>query len=90
MAAYPKSWCTRQFFVEWVHETLGPQVKDYLKEKQLPLKFLPVMDNAIAHPQDLDEDLPNGFDFIKVKFLPPNTITLLQPMNQQVISNFTQ
>ena len=25
----PKSWCTRQFFVEWVYETFGPQVKEY-------------------------------------------------------------
>ena len=28
------------------------------------------------------------YDFIKVKFLPPNTTPLLQPMDQQVISNF--
>ena len=25
-----KSWCTRQFFVKWVYETFGPQVKEYL------------------------------------------------------------
>ena len=30
-----KSWCTRQCFVEWVYETCGPQVKEYLKEKQM-------------------------------------------------------
>ena len=65
-----KSWCTRQFFVEWMYETFGPQVKKYLKEKQLPLKCLLVIDNGTAHHQDLDDDLPVGIDFIKVKFIP--------------------
>ena len=46
------------------------------------------MDNATAHPQDLDDDIPDGLDFLKVKFLPPNTTPLLQLMNQQVISYF--
>ena len=64
-------WSTRQFFVEWEYETFSPQVKEYLKEKQLPFKYLLVMDNATTHTQDLDDDLPGGFDFIKVKFLPP-------------------
>ena len=68
------------------YETFGPQVKEYLKEKQLPLKCLHVMDNVTAHPRDLDEDIPDGFDFIKVKLLPPNTTSLLLPMDQQVIS----
>ena len=82
-----KSWSTRQFFAKWVKETFGPQVKEYLKKKQLSLKCLPAMDNATAHPQDLNDDLPDTFDFIKVKFLPPNTTPLPQPMDQQVISN---
>ena len=74
-------------FLECVYETFGPQVKEYSKEKHLPLKFLPAMDNATAHPQDLNDDLPDAFDFIKVKFLLPNTTPLPQPMDQQVISN---
>ena len=56
-------------------------------EKQLSLKCLLVMDNATSQPQDLDDDLPDGYDFIKVKFLQPNMTPLLQPMDQQVISN---
>ena len=76
----PTSWHNRHFFVEWVYETFSPQVIEYLMEKQLPLSCLQVMDNGtshyllvmdtIAHPQDLDDDLPDGFDFIKVKLLP--------------------
>ena len=55
-----KSWCTRQLFVEWVSETLGPHVMEYLKEKQLPLKCILVIDNATVHPRDLNlGDLPD-------------------------------
>ncbi|XP_069936056.1 tigger transposable element-derived protein 1-like [Cherax quadricarinatus] len=46
------------------------------------------MDNAPAHPPNLLDLLSRDFSFIKVKFLPPNTTPLLQPMDQQVISNF--
>ena len=65
-------------------------MKEYLKEKQLPLKCLLVMGNTTVHPHDLDDDLPDGFDFIKVKFLPPNTTHLLHPIDLHVISNFNR
>uniref|UniRef100_UPI00358F173F tigger transposable element-derived protein 1-like n=1 Tax=Myxine glutinosa TaxID=7769 RepID=UPI00358F173F len=83
-----KAWATRQFFTEWIHEEFAPSVKAYLEEKNLPLKALLVMDNAPAHPPGLEEDLEEEYSFIKVKFLPPNTTPLIQPMDQQVISNF--
>ena len=65
-------------------------MKEYLKEKHLLSKCLLVMDIDTAHPQDFDDDLPDGFDFIKVKLLPPNTTSRLQPMDQQVITNFKE
>uniref|UniRef100_UPI00358DE2FE tigger transposable element-derived protein 1-like n=1 Tax=Myxine glutinosa TaxID=7769 RepID=UPI00358DE2FE len=83
-----KAWATRQFFTEWIHEEFAPSVKAYLEEKNLPVKALLVMDNAPAHPPGLEEDLEEEYSFIKVKFLPPNTTPLIQPMDQQVISNF--
>ena len=86
--SHPMSWCTSQLIIESVCETFGPQVKEYLKEKQLPLKCLLLMDNATSHPHDIDDDLPDGFDFIKVKFLLPNTTPFHQLMDQQVISSF--
>ena len=46
------------------------------------------MDNATAQPQDLDDDLPDEFDFITVNFLHPNTTHILQPIDQQVITKF--
>lgn len=64
-----------------------PSVKKHLQEENLPLKCLLVMDNAPAHPTGLEDDLSVKFDFIKVQFLPSNTISLIQPIDQQVISD---
>ncbi|XP_063302179.1 tigger transposable element-derived protein 1-like [Pelobates fuscus] len=84
----PKAWVTRLLFVKWVNAFFGPAVKKYLVDYNLPLKAMLLMDNAPAHPPGLEEDLLEDFNFIKVMFLPPNTTPLLQPMDQQVISNF--
>ena len=85
--ANSKAWVTRQFFIEWVNEVFGPSGKKYLQEK-LPLRALLVLDNAPVHPPRLEDDLLERFQFIKVKFLPPKTTSLLQPMDQQVTANF--
>lgn len=63
-------------------------MRKYLLEMNLPLHILLVMDNVPAHPPGLQDDLLEGFKFIKIQFLPPNTTPLLQPMDHQVISNF--
>ncbi|XP_016070266.1 PREDICTED: tigger transposable element-derived protein 1-like [Miniopterus natalensis] len=86
--ANSKAWVTRQFFIEWIHEVFAPSVKKYLREKQLPVRALLVMDKAPAHPPGLEAELVEEYSFITVKFLPPNTTPLIQPMDQQVISNF--
>jgi len=86
--ANAKAWVTRKVFTEWMLEVFAPSVKKYLQEKGLPLKCLLLLDNAPAHPPDLEADLVKEFDFIQVKFLPPNTTPILQPIDQQVISNF--
>ncbi|XP_035210185.1 tigger transposable element-derived protein 1-like [Stegodyphus dumicola] len=83
-----KAWVTRLLFVEWVNCCFGPAVKKYLEENGLPLKCLLVLDNAPAHPPGLEEQIHPDFDFIKVLYLPPNTTSILQPMDQQVIANF--
>ena len=46
------------------------------------------MNNAPAHPPGLEDQLLEEFSFITVKFLPHITTPLIQPMDQQVISNF--
>lgn len=83
-----RAWVTRIYFREWLNDVFAPSVKTYLEEKNLPLKCVLLMDNAPAHPPNVEEDLDPTYNFIKIKFLPPNTTPLLQPMDQQVISNF--
>ena len=83
-----KAWVTRDLFTDWINEVFGPSVKKYLLEMNLPHHVLLVMDNAPAYPPGLEDDLLDEFQFIKIQFLPPNTTPLLQPMDQQVISNF--
>ncbi|GBM97528.1 Tigger transposable element-derived protein 1 [Araneus ventricosus] len=84
----PKAWVTRQFFVQWVNLVFGPSVKKYLQENNLPMQALLVLDNAPAHPPNFEDDILEKFKFIKALYLPPNTTPILQPMDQQVISNF--
>ena len=82
-----KTWVNHLLLTEWINKAFGPAVKRYLQERNLPLKCLLVMDNAPAHPPCLEEDLLVEFKFIKIQFLPPNTMPLIQPMDQMVISN---
>ena len=82
-----KAWVTRSLFSGWVTEVFGPTVRDYRREKDLPLKVFLVIDSASAYPPNLMEELSDDFCFIKVHFLPPNTTPLLQPMDQQVIAD---
>ncbi|XP_051783790.1 tigger transposable element-derived protein 1-like [Erpetoichthys calabaricus] len=86
--ANTRGWVTRTLFLEWLHEAFAPAVKRYLKVSNLPEKCLLLMDNAPAHPPNLVDDMVEEYNFIKVMFLPSNTTPLLQPMDQQVISNF--
>lgn len=83
-----KAWVTRDLFTDWINNVFGPSVQKYLIEKDLPLRALLIMDNAPSHPPSLQDDLIEELKFIKIHFLPPNTTPLLQPMDQQVISNF--
>ena len=83
-----KAWVTRHLFIEWMNLAFGPSVKKYLEDNGLPLKCVLLLDNAPGHPPDLEDDLLDEFKFIKVVYLPPNTTSILQPMDQQVISNF--
>ncbi|XP_066945222.1 tigger transposable element-derived protein 1-like [Macrobrachium rosenbergii] len=46
------------------------------------------MDSAPAHPPDMEYELADEFSWLKVKFLPPRTTSLIQPMDQQIIANF--
>ncbi|XP_068237064.1 tigger transposable element-derived protein 1-like [Palaemon carinicauda] len=61
-----KAWVTRHFSDEWVNQVLGPAVKKYLQERNLPLTCLFCFDNVLAQPPGLEDDIINQFKFIRV------------------------
>ena len=77
-----KAWITKMLTSNWFHQCFIPQVSKYLVEKGLPFKILLLMDNAGGHATDLSHE------GIQVEFLPPNTTSLIQPMDQGVIRAF--
>uniref|UniRef100_UPI003590093E tigger transposable element-derived protein 1-like n=1 Tax=Myxine glutinosa TaxID=7769 RepID=UPI003590093E len=76
-----KSWITKLLTSDWFHQCFIPEVKLYLAEKGLEFKVLLLMDNA-GHALDL------SYDGVQIEFLPPNTTSLIQPMDQGVIRAF--
>ncbi|XP_053406295.1 tigger transposable element-derived protein 4-like [Mercenaria mercenaria] len=64
-----KAWMTGEIFEEWLH---------WFDRQMKGRKVLLFVDNAPSHPQ---VNLKN----VNVKFLPPNTTSLCQPMDQGII-----
>ncbi|XP_046808186.1 tigger transposable element-derived protein 1-like [Lucilia cuprina] len=77
-----KAWVTSVIFREWFYKMFVPDAKRYLNDKGLPFKVLLIIFNAPGHPQDLE------FENVQVIFLPKNTTSLLQPLDQGIISTF--
>lgn len=69
-----KAWMTRDIMTDWLH-------KFDRKMQRQNRKILLFLDNATSHP---DIQLSN----ISIIFLPPNTTTHCQPLDQGIIKNF--
>ncbi|XP_066953403.1 tigger transposable element-derived protein 1-like [Macrobrachium rosenbergii] len=78
----PKAWITKVLASDWFHRCFIPEVKTYLSDLGLEFKVLLIMDNAGGHPTDLSHD------GVQIEFLPANTTSLIQPMDQGVIRAF--
>ncbi|CAM1327229.1 Uncharacterised protein at_DN1968 [Pycnogonum litorale] len=78
-----KAWVTKSLFEDWFVNCFCPEIEKYLKSQNLAFKVLLILDNAPGHPTALGDLCEN----VKIRFLPPNT-SLLQPMDQGVISSF--
>jgi hypothetical protein len=63
-----------------------PAVNHYCKECNIESKALLMLDNAPGHPDNLD--ILRTCVPVEVVYLAPYTTSLLQPMDQGVISNF--
>ncbi|XP_045137247.1 tigger transposable element-derived protein 1-like [Portunus trituberculatus] len=75
---------TSAIFQEWFYNQFIPEVKKYCRSNSIPFNVLLVLDNALGHPSYLDDFHPN----VKVVYLPPNTTSIIQPMDQGVIVTF--
>ncbi|KAI5100977.1 hypothetical protein C0J45_9963 [Silurus meridionalis] len=78
----PKAWITEALVSDWFFHCFIPAAKMYLREKGLPFKVLLAMDNAVRHPLDL------SYEGVQIVFLPANTTSLIQPLDQGFIRTF--
>ncbi|XP_020297967.1 jerky protein homolog-like, partial [Pseudomyrmex gracilis] len=73
------AWMNKEIFTEWFQCEFVPRVTEFLKIKGLPLKAVLYVDNCTAHPNILSKDN------IISRFFPPNTTSLIQPMDQSCL-----
>jgi len=81
-----KSWMTQLLFQDALLNCYAREMKYYCLylENNKPFKILLIVDNAPGYPSFIGDLHPN----IKVVFIPPNTTSLIQPMDQGVIAAF--
>ncbi|XP_031819975.1 tigger transposable element-derived protein 1 isoform X3 [Sarcophilus harrisii] len=82
--SHKKAWVTMSLFQEWFVHFFCPAVEKYCAQNNLPNKALLILDSAPGHPGNLDDLSDN----VRVEYLPKNTTSLIQPMNQGVIATF--
>ncbi len=80
-----KAWMDSAIFKSWFFEHFVPSVASYLRDNGLSRKAVLIMDNAPSHPQSDCLQSPDGA--FTCLFLPPNTTSILQPMDQGVLEN---
>ena len=90
MAALPviyrsqkNAWMNGELFSDWFHKNFVPAVRNHQAQKGLPGKAILLLDNAPSHPEAAEMTSDDGK--IRCVFLPPNTIPLLQPMDQGIL-----
>ena len=83
------AWITQDIVTDWFHKDFDPAVRDYQSTfygvSKEDVKAVLLLDNAPAHPGSSKLSSKDGK--IKVMFLPPNTTSLIQPMDQGVIES---
>jgi hypothetical protein len=84
-SSHKSAWMTSQLFQQWFFEEFIPSTKKYLQTRNLPIRALLLLDNAPSHPSTSILQSEDGN--FKCVFLPPNTTSLIQPMDQGVLES---
>ena len=79
--ASQNAWMTLELFKDYFYNIFVPRVRMFLREKGLPEKAVLFVDNFSGHGKE--EELRS--DEIWVEFLPPNTTSIIQPLDQHLI-----
>nr|XP_034195200.1 jerky protein homolog-like [Osmia lignaria] len=77
------AWMTQTLFRDWFENYFKPSVRTYQLNKRVTGKVILLLDNCAGHtvpPELLDADN------FKIMYLPPNTTSLIQPMDQGIIA----
>ena len=72
-------------FRQWFYEKFVPFCHKALRDKRVPQKAILLMDNAPSNPDV--ENLSSEDGLITCAYLPPNTTSVIQPMDQGVLEN---
>lgn len=80
------AWMTSTLFDTWFHQEFVPAVRRHLRQQRLPQKALLLLDNCPAHPPA--DSLISRDRKIRVSYLPKNTTSKIQPLDQGIISTF--
>ena len=85
-ASSKNAWMNRTIFEDWFHKSFVPAIRKHLRKKNLETKALLLLDNCPAHPPS--EFLVSRDGKIRVHYLPINTTSKIQPLDQGIIKNF--
>lgn len=84
--ASKNAWMTSSIFENWFHKEFVPAVRKHLRQQRLEPKALLLLDNCPAHPPA--DNLVSRDGRIRVSYLPKNTTSKIQPLDQGIISTF--
>ena len=79
-----KGWMTSYIWGHYTSFNLENELRNYCREKNIAFKILLLCDNFSGHNQTFSVTS----EHVTVLFLPPNTTSLIQPMDQGIIRMF--
>jgi phage anti-repressor protein len=79
------AWMDNEIFRQWFHDHFVPNVRQHLRYQGLPETALLLIDRSSSHPSDQFLRSEDGFFFCQ--YFPAKVKSLIQPMEQGIISN---